>query len=115
MKKRNADIARVHAVTMKFTRDEFKMLIAAGGDQQRLGTWAREQLLEHVRQAPIEEYLACEWAAMRAFIRTALGNAYAETDIRPLILAAEQSKDEGVRELRALLSRMPSIVAGVTR
>jgi hypothetical protein len=98
-------VERPRVLSARLTADEYAALDALAGGQ-RIGTWAREQLLAIRARRAIEETVVAEIAALRtivlnlqfAFIR---GEALSGEDVQKLIDRADHDK---VRKARARLA-----------
>lgn len=98
-------VKRPKCLSTRLTIDEYASLDALAGGQ-RIGTWAREQLLAARARRPIEEAVVAEIVALRtivlnlqfAFIR---GEALSAEDVQKLIDRADHDK---VRKARARLA-----------
>jgi hypothetical protein len=98
-------VKRPMCLSTRLTADEYAALEALARGQ-RIGTWAREQLLATRARRPIEETVVAEIAALRtivlnlqfAFIR---GEALSAEDVQKLIDRADHDK---VRKARARLA-----------
>jgi len=98
-------VRRPKCLSTRLTADEYTALEALAGGQ-RIGTWARDQLLAMTARRATEETVVGEIAALRtivlnlqfAFIR---GEALSEADVQKLIDRADRDK---VRKARARLA-----------
>lgn len=102
-------VKRTKGLSSKFTQAEYAALEALAGGQ-RMGAWARQQLLAISGRRAIEETVVSEIAALRtivlnlqfAFIR---GEALTAEDVQRLIDRADKDK---LRKARARLAATDS-------
>jgi hypothetical protein len=98
-------VKRPKCLSTRLTVDEYAALDALAGGQ-RIGTWAREQLLAARARRPIEETVVAEIAALRTIVVNLEfahlhGEALTAADVQKLIDRADHDK---VRKARARLA-----------